>query len=419
MKEVKGNCLVAQSGGPSAVINSSVYGVIKEFLSLNSSSKVFAGIYGIKGIMDRKVIDLERLNSDSIEALRYMPSSGLGSCRYKLPHYEDNDEDYEKLIEVFKELNIRYFFYIGGNDSMDAANKIDEYAKTVRYDIKVIGIPKTIDNDLVETDHCPGFGSTAKYISNVGLELWFDINTYEKESIMIMEVMGRDAGWIAASTGILKRRIPNMNQLIYLPEIPFNKLRFLEDVQECIKNNNKLLIVTSEGLRGNSGEYINVDNNCYKKDAFGHKQLGGIGRFLQEEIKNNITNNVKLTEVGVIQRCARHCASKVDLEEAEMVGKESVRYALDGHTGYMTALERINSERYTCTTRLVRIENVCNKVKHVPSNWIKEHANGVTEEMIAYVEPLILGEINALGDDGILKYRDAMLFRKHLSENIG
>lgn len=411
MKEVSGNCLVAQSGGPSAVINSSAYGVIKEFLSLQSSYKIFAGLYGIKGIIDKKIVDITKLNGSEIEALRYMPSSALGSCRYKLTNYEDNDEDYDKLLMIFKELDIRYFFYIGGNDSMDAAYKISKYVQNMGYDINIIGVPKTIDNDLVETDHCPGFGSAAKYVSNVGLELWFDINTYEKESIMIMEVMGRDAGWIAASTGLLKETIPNMNQLIYLPEVRFDKLRFIQDVDKSLKENNKLLIVTSEGLKGENGKYINIDDNCYKTDAFGHKQLGGVGKFLQNTIKNNITRRVKLTEVGTIQRCAMHCISKTDLNEAEMVGRNSVRYAIDGYRGYMTAIKRLNDEEYKTTTKLINLEKVCNKVKNVPISWINEKGNGINKEMVDYVSPLILGEENIFGSDGLLKYKNARLFR--------
>lgn len=411
MEKLNGNCLVAQSGGPTTVINSSAYGVIKEFLSLQPAGKAFIGLYGIKGILDRNMVDAGKLQKESIEALRYMPSSALGSCRYKLAHYKDNSEDYEKLLQIFKELNIRYFFYIGGNDSMDAACKISEYMQSEDYDIKVIGVPKTIDNDLVVTDHCPGFGSTAKYILNTALELWFDINTYEKESIMIMEVMGRDAGWIAASAGLLKEKVPNMNELIYLPEMSFDKIKFLQDVKNSLKENNKLLVVTSEGLKGENGQYINVGDNCYSTDAFGHKQLGGIGKFLQNTIKTSVTSRVKLTEVGVIQRCAMHLASKTDLDEAEMAGRDSVKYALEGYSGCMTAIKRIEDSEYKSTTTLVKLEEVCNKVKHVPADWINESGNGVNKEMIDYVKPLVLGEVNVLGEDGLLKYREARLFR--------
>ena len=411
MELIKGNFLVAQSGGPTSVINSSAYGVIKEFLSLESHFKIYAGIYGIQGILEKHIIDVGCLSKKTIEALKYMPSSAFGSCRYKLKSFEDNEEDYKNIIDIFKEFNIRYFFYIGGNDSMDSASKISIYADKIGYEINVIGVPKTIDNDLVGTDHCSGYGSIAKYVSNVGLEMWFDINTYKKESVMIMEVMGRDAGWIAASTGILGKVVPNINQVIYLPEVAFSKVKFLEDVKKAIESNNKLLIVTSEGLKDENGQYINVSSNCNKNDAFGHKQLRGIGRYLQECIKESITNRVKLTEVGVIQRCAMHCASKTDIDEAEMVGRNSVRYAINGYSGYMTALVRVEGEEYRCNTSLANLQDVCNKVKSVPLNWINEHQNGVTQEMLDYVQPLILGEVNSYDKNGLIKYTDTSLFR--------
>jgi len=294
---------------------------------------------------------------------------------------------------------------------MDAASKISKYADKVGYEVNVIGVPKTIDNDLVETDHCPGFGSNSKYVSNMGLEMWFDINTYKKESIMIMEVMGRDAGWIAASTGILIKSVPDINQLIYLPEVAFSKIKLIEDVKKALENNNKLLIVTSEGLNDENGQYINVDNGSYKNDAFGHQQLGGIGSYLQQCIKDNITNSVKLTEVGVIQRCAMHCVSKTDIEEAEMTGRDSVKYALNGYSGYMTALVRLDDEKYRCSTRLVKLQDVCNKVKNIPLNWINKQQNGVTQEMLDYVQPLILGELNPYDENGLIKYTDISLFR--------
>ncbi|MGF7431917.1 6-phosphofructokinase [Thermoanaerobacterium thermosaccharolyticum] len=412
MKSIRGNILVAQSGGPTSAINSTAYGIINEFLSIESNYKVYAGIYGIQGILEKHIIDINTLDKETIEALKYMPSAAFGSCRYKLKNFEDDEKDYEKLIDTFKEFNIRYFFYIGGNDSMDAAYKLSEYVKKVGYDINIIGVPKTIDNDLVETDHCPGFGSAAKYVCNIGLEMWIDINTYKKESIMVMEVMGRDAGWIAASTGILKKAVPEINQLIYLPEINFNKIKFLEDVKKALEINNKLLIVISEGLKDENRKYINVSENCYEVDAFGHKQLGGIGKYLQQQIRENITSNVKLTEVGIIQRCAMHCASKTDIEEAEMVGRNSLRYALEGYSGYMTALERITKEKYYCKTKLVSLKEVCNKVKNVPLNWINEQQNNVKDIMIDYVQPLILGEINPFNKNGLINYTNINLYRK-------
>ncbi|MDK2806090.1 MAG: ATP-dependent phosphofructokinase / diphosphate-dependent phosphofructokinase [Thermoanaerobacterium sp.] len=409
MKSVKGNLLIAQSGGPTSVINASAYGAIKEFLSLGSGHKVYAGVYGIQGILEKRIIDIDTLNKNTIETLKYMPSSAFGSCRYKLKDYDENEEEYEKIINIFKKFNIRYFLYIGGNDSMDTANKLSIYMNKIGYDANIIGVPKTIDNDLVETDHCPGFGSAAKYVTNIGIEIWSDINAYKKESIMIMEVMGRDAGWIAASTGILKSVIPDINQLIYLPEISFDKDKFLIDVEKAIKKNNKLLIVVSEGIKDENGEYINANKN--EIDSFGHKQLGGAGRHLQNLIKENITKNVKLIELGVTQRCAIHCASKTDIEESEIVGRDSVKYVLAGYSGYMTALERSSNDKYNCVTKLVKLQDVCNRVKNVPLNWINEQKNSVKDAMIDYIQPLILGEINPFNENGLVKYTDINFFR--------
>ncbi|GAA0086859.1 6-phosphofructokinase [Clostridium sp. CTA-7] len=407
------NCLVAQSGGPTTVINSSLYGVISEFLSKKQSGKVYGGLYGIEGIIEDKIIDLSNHSEESLKELRNMPSSALGSCRYKLPSFEANNSDYEKLINILNKYEIGYFFYIGGNDSMDAVSKINNYVKNMGLDIKVIGIPKTIDNDLIKTDHTPGFASAAKYICNIALELWFDINCYDKESIMIVEVMGRDTGWIAGSSGILKEVVPGINQLIYLPETAFEEEKFIEDVKEALKKNNKLLIVTSEGLRGSNGDYINVDSNCYEVDSFGHKQLGGIGKYLQSVVKEYITKNVKLQEAGVVQRCAMHCSAKVDLDEAEMVGRYGVTSALEGKSGFMVSIERQKDTNgyYKSLPGLVDVDEVCNKVKHVPLDWIDIENNNVTEKMRDYIRPLIWGSEETVAEDGLLKYKNTYKFR--------
>lgn len=405
MNNLKGNCLLAQSGGPTSVINSSAYGIIKEFVK-SANGKTFIGAYGIEGILRKQIYDVDNIDKGTLEGMKYMPASALGSCRYKLKDFRKETEEYDKLFDIFRELNIKYFFYIGGNDSMDAAAKIGEYAKFKNYDIKVIGIPKTIDNDLVETDHCPGFGSAAKYVSNVAMELWLDINTYTAPSIMVLEVMGRDAGWIAASTGLIKENIPWVNQLIYIPEISFSEEKFLNDVSESVIKNNKLLIVTSEGLKDDKKKYINVGSNCYESDQFGHKQLGGVGKYLQQLIKNNIHNKVKFTELGVSQRCAMHCVSKVDIEESELVGREAVRQALQGNSGYMIAIKRTNDSEYSSFTELVPLNIICNKVKEVPIDWMNSRGNNIGTKMREYVLPLIKGEINSYSDNGMLKCID-------------
>ncbi|MBC8061536.1 MAG: 6-phosphofructokinase [Clostridiaceae bacterium] len=407
MNFLQGNCLVAQSGGPTAVINSSAYGVIKEFMENRKDEKIFVGLNGIEGILNNKIYDVDKLSMAELNIMKYLPSSSLGSCRYKLKNPEDSIEEYEKIFNLFETNNIKYFFYIGGNDSMDAAKKLCDYAKDIKSDIKIIGVPKTIDNDLVETDHCPGFGSTAKYVCNTGIELWLDTRTYYTNSIMVMEVMGRDAGWIAASSGLIKEAIPDINQLIYLPEVPFRAEKFLQDVKSAVAENGKLLVVTSEGLKNSEGDYINVDSNCYENDQFGHKQLGGIGKYLQTLIKDNVEKRVKLAELGVSQRCAMHCVSKTDLDEAELVGRVAVKYAIQGKTGFMVALDQVkDKENYECITRLVELNLVCNAVKGVPKDFINSDGCSISKKMIDYVSPLIIGEINSFGNNGLLKHVD-------------
>jgi ATP-dependent phosphofructokinase / diphosphate-dependent phosphofructokinase len=406
MKRLSGNCLLAQSGGPTSVINSSAYGVIKEFAFLNPEDKIYAGIYGIEGILQNKIVDIGNIDKGLLEGMKYLPSVALGSCRYKLKDFEDSEAEYEKIFARFKEHNIRYFFYIGGNDSMDAACKLDEYAKIINYEINIMGVPKTIDNDLVGTDHCPGFGSAVKYASNVAMELWMDINAYDFNSIMVLETMGRDTGWIAAATGIIKKSIPDINQLIYVPEIAFSEDKLLLEVKKAYDNYGKLLIVTSEGLRDEKNEYISADANCYEKDVFGHKQLGGIGKYIQTLLKNNIEKRVKLTELGVPQRCAMHLVSKVDLDEAEMVGREAVKYSLKDNSGYMVALKRSTEGEYKCTTELATLKDVCNKVKNVPTEWFNKENKNINQHMINYVEPLMAGQVNCFDNNGLLKYTD-------------
>lgn len=404
--ELKGNCLVAQSGGPTAVINSSAYGVIKKFYELNDEYKIYAGIYGIQGIMNGKIKDLSCYDRKYFENLLYMPSAAFGSCRYKLKDAKNSEEEYKKIFKVFNKYDIKYFFYIGGNDSMDTAFKLSKYAEENSFDISIIGVPKTIDNDLVVTDHCPGYGSAAKYLVNSAAELWMDINTYDSSSIMVMETMGRDTGWLAASTGLIKKFIPDVNQLIYIPEMVFDEEKFLRDVSQALKANRKLLVVTSEGLKNKNGDYINTDSGLYSRDAFGHKQLGGVGRYLQSCIKNNVDKNVKMTEMGVPQRCAAHLASKTDVYEAISAGEKAVELGIKGEKDCMVYFKRESNSPYKISIEKVALKEVCNKVKHVPINYINEDETGVTKEMIDYVEPLIKGKLEALDNSLLYNYID-------------
>ncbi|ABY94160.1 6-phosphofructokinase [Thermoanaerobacter brockii subsp. lactiethylicus] len=400
----KSNCLIAQSGGPTAVINSSLYGAIMEASRSEKIDKVYGGINGIEGIIKGNIIDIFDIPYERIKQMRFSPAAALGSCRYRLKDYLEDEEEYKKLIEIFKKYNIKYFFYIGGNDSMDAVDKISKYAREIGFEINVIGIPKTIDNDLMFTDHSPGFGSAAKYIATTTLELALDAEVYETKTINVLEVMGRNAGWLTASSALVKERLPHLKQLIYLPEIPFNEERFLEDVNKAYKEYGNVFITVSEGLMDEKGNYIGRKENAYHKDAFGHPQLGGVGDYIEKLVKEKIYKRVKMTRLGVTQRCAMHLASKVDFEEAEMLGKEAVKYALFGETGKMISLVRERNYPYTVKTDIVDVDKVCNKEKKMPLNWINEEGNYVTEEFFDYARPLIQGEVKVPMAEGLPYY---------------
>ncbi|WP_027632276.1 6-phosphofructokinase [Clostridium hydrogeniformans] len=384
------NCIIAQSGGPTAVINASVIGVVEENFKKGFYENVYAGINGIEGILNKKLVNLSEKSKEDLQHFRFTPSSGLGSCRYKMKDFRENDEEYIKLFNLLKELNIDTFFYVGGNDSMDTVAKLSEYTKINNIPVKVIGIPKTIDNDLPLTDHTPGFGSAAKLISTLTLETYLDSSVYTNNGIFILETMGRDTGWLAASAGASKLNGKQVADFIYLPEVAFSTEKFLKDVEEKFKSQNQVYIVASEGLRDKDGRFISETPLSGCHDNFGHAQLGGVGNYLKNIIINaGITKRVKSLELGVIQRCSMHIASKIDLDEAYMVGTAALNYANEGHTGYMVAIKRNESLNYESSTFLAEASNVANNIKYVPINWINEEGNNVTEEAINYITPLI------------------------------
>ncbi len=386
------NCLVAQSGGPTAVINSSVVGVIQGNREVKYYNTVYGGINGIEGILQNKIINLSKLTNKEIKLLKYTPSSSLGSCRYKMKDFTINDDDYLKLFEILDKLDVQTMFYIGGNDSMDTVGKLSEYAKLNGIDKQIIGIPKTIDNDLFYTDHTPGYGSAAKYITTVALETYLDSSVYTNNGIFILETMGRDTGWLAASTVLAKLNGESVVDFIYLPEVQFSKQQFVEDVKSRFKENNKVYIVASEGLKDKTGKYVFDTSSSNKHDGFSHVQLGGVGNYLKNLIiDNDITTRVKVLELGVTQRCAMHCVSEIDIEEAEMVGKEAVKYSIEGHTGLMIGLNRLQNSPYKAETIMIQASKVANNIKYFPSSWITPEGNNVTEEAIEYMEPLIMG----------------------------
>ncbi|NLK98050.1 6-phosphofructokinase [Defluviitalea saccharophila] len=394
---ISGNCIIAQSGGPTTAINSSACGAIFEALNQKPIEKVFGARNGIEGILNEELFDFDEEDVEELKLLKTTPSSALGSCRYRLK--QDDSSDYERIFEVFNKYNIRYFFYIGGNDSMDTVKKIHEYAQKINYDIRVIGVPKTIDNDLVGTDHCPGFGSAAKYIATSILEMSHDADVYKSNIITIVEVMGRNAGWLAAASALTKA-----TDLIYLPEAAFDFERFEQDVRKVYEEKGKVMIVVSEGIKDKDGRYISTLESVGGHDNFGHAQLGGVGSVLERYVKENIEKRVKKIELNILQRCAMHYGSKTDIDEAYMVGQQAVLYGMQGKSGYMVGLKRVSNTPYVCETELVDINQVANFEKKIPSHWINKEGNYVTKECIEYLSPLILGEVLIPTENGLPRY---------------
>lgn len=397
------NCLVAQSGGPTAVINSTLLGVVKTALESEKIDSVYGSIYGIEGFLKGKIFDFTKEDIREIELLKYTPSSALGSCRYKLKDFNEDESDYRNIFSNFEKYNIRYFFYIGGNDSMDTVDKLSRYAKIKGYDIKIIGVPKTIDNDLYGTDHTPGFGSAAKYVATSIMELSRDAAVYDKGIINIVEIMGRNAGFLAASSA-LAGYDGVCRQLIYLPEIAFDMDKFLQDVSSAYEKHKKIIVAVSEGIRYSDGSFVFEDKDNKAHDKFGHSQMGGVGRILGRTVKDKICKRVKVIEFNVLQRCAMHFASKTDVEEAYKCGKDAVNYALAGESGKMVCINRICSSPYICETGLIDVSEVANKEKKFPINWITEDRNDITNEGIEYLKPLIAGEVNIPTENGLPRF---------------
>lgn len=394
------NCIIAQSGGPTSVINSSVVGLLNANDELKTFEKVYGGLNGIEGILNRNIIDLSSVSDEEINNFRFTPSSGLGSCRYKLKDVEFSSEEYEKLINILREYDIKTFFYVGGNDSMDTISKLSKYAKLNNIDITFMGIPKTIDNDLKFTDHTPGFGSAAKFIGTTALETYLDASVYINNGIFILETMGRDTGWLAASACLAKLDNKPVADFIYLPEVEFDKDKFLKDVKEKFEEQNKVFIIVSEGIRDKDGKFVS-EFECVSQDTFGHAQLGGVSNYLRMLIlEQGFTNRVKALELGILQRCAMHCASDTDLTEAYSAGKIALKYAAEGETGKMVSINRKSNENYEVEYSLVEADKVANNVRYFPSEWINSEGNFVTEEAYSYFEPLIkdLPDLNFEGN---------------------
>lgn len=399
------NCIIAQSGGPTAVINASVAGLIGANNKLKVYDKVFGGLNGIEGILNGNIIELSAAASEEINTFKYTPSSGLGSCRYKLKDIKISTAEYDKLLEILQANDIKSFFYVGGNDSMDTTAKLSAYAKEKNIDINFIGIPKTIDNDLMYTDHTPGFGSAAKFIATSVLETYLDSSVYINNGIFILETMGRDTGWLAAAACAARIDGKQVADFIYLPEHAFDKTKFLEDVRRKFKEQNQVYIVVSEGVRDISGKFL-TEMSASSQDTFGHAQLGGVCNYLRRVIIDaGITKRVKALELGVLQRCAMHCASDTDINEAYNAGFEALKYATEGNNGYMVAIRRDSNTPYKSSFFLVEANKIANNVKYFPTDWINENGNGVREDAFEYISPLLEGHPSYHVESNLPKYK--------------
>lgn len=402
-KKLVGACIFGQSGGPTAVINASAYGVIRAALDAEEITKVYGAAHGIKGVLDDKLYIMDEEDPAELKLLLNTPSSELGSCRYKIADPETDDTDYKRILEIFKKYDVRYFFYNGGNDSMDTCNKISRYMESVGYECRVMGVPKTIDNDLFGTDHCPGFASAAKYIATSCMEINKDARVYDNQMITVVEIMGRHAGWLAASAA-LASEFGSGPDLIYLPECDFDMDKFMNDVDEVYKKNGKVLIAVSEGIHYADGSFVS-EAKTSATDGFGHAQLGGLAVMLAQKLKEHTGAKVRGIELSLLQRCGAHLASLTDIEEAYGAGKAAVEAAVSGETGKMVAFEReMVDGKYVCKCKLVPLASVANYEKKVPAEWINETENGLKREFIDYVLPLIQGEPEVPRENSLPRY---------------
>ena len=402
MSELKGAMIIGQSGGPTSVINASAYGAIKAGLDSDAITTVYGAANGIVGVLDDKLYIMDKEDPAELELLKYTPSSALGSCRYKIADPDVDDTDYKRILEIFKKYDVRYFFYNGGNDSMDTCNKISKYMKKVGYDCHVMGIPKTIDNDLFGTDHCPGFASAAKYIATSIAEVYQDSHVYDKGQVSIIEIMGRHAGWLAGAAS-LASVTGFAADLVYLPEVDFNMDEFLEDVQAIWEKNHNVIVAVSEGIHYADGSFVS-EAKTSATDGFGHAQLGGLAAMLADVVKEKLGVKVRGIELSLLQRCAAHCASQTDIDESFLAGQTAVNSAVAGETDKMVAFECSREGGYTCTTKLLDLANVANYEKKVPVEWINERGNNVTQDFIDYALPLIQGETQMKKENGLPRF---------------
>ena len=400
-----GNVIVGQSGGPTSVINSSLAGVYKTAKD-RGAKKVYGMLHGIKGLLDKQYVDLsEKIGTTmDIDLLKRTPSSYLGSCRFKLPEIEADKSTYDKIFKILKELDIEYFFYIGGNDSMDTIQKLCAYGKSVNSDISFMGVPKTIDNDLAITDHTPGFGSAAKFIASTMKEIIRDGLVYDYPTVTVVEIMGRNAGWLTAAAALAKSDDCEGVDLIYLPEKVFDIDHFMATVKKLLKNNKSLVIAISEGIKVADGRYVfELSDHVEFVDAFGHKQMSGSAKYLSNRIAADLGVKSRAIELSTLQRCAAHMTSRTDITEAFNVGGAAVKAAFEGESGKVVVLKRVSDDPYMCITETHDVHDIANVEKKVPLEWITDD-DYVTNDLVHYIRPLIQAELSPIMVDGLPRH---------------
>lgn len=396
------NVVVAQSGGPTAVINASLLGVYRAAKEWEEVDVVYGSLHGIEGVIKDDLVDLRPLlpTKEEERCLRQTPAAALRSCRYKLPSVEENLAVYEQIRATLEKHNIGAFFYIGGNDSMDTVDKLSNYFASIGSPIRVMGVPKTIDNDLCLMDHTPGYGSAAKFVATCMWEMIRDCTVYDLDSVLIVEIMGRDTGWLTASAALPRLNGCNAPHLVYLPEVPFSADRFIEDVREQQKHNRTVIVAVSEGV-----ELEGLDDfQSGKVDNFGHKYLSGVGKCLEEHVRDRIGCKVRSVELNILQRCAAHIASETDLAEAESLGFVAVDAAKQGQTGMVSAILSRNPGEYIPNYGIVPVCDIANKIKYVPREWINKEGNDVLPEALEYIQPLIQGEPTIVTENGLARH---------------
>ena len=403
MSQLKGACIIGQSGGPTSVINASAYGVIRTALDNPNITAVYGAAHGIKGVLNDRLYDMSQEDAHELELLLNTPSSELGSCRYKIADPDVDDTDYKRILEIFKKYDVRYFFYNGGNDSMDTCSKVSRFMAKSGYECRVMGVPKTIDNDLFGTDHCPGFASAAKYIATSCAEVYKDARVYDTGMVTIIEIMGRHAGWLTAAAS-LAGVVGCAPDLIYVPEVDFDMDKFLADVTSIYEKNGNCIVAVSEGIHYADGSFVS-EAKTSATDGFGHAQLGGLAALLANIVKERTGAKVRGIELSLLQRCGAHLASQTDIQESFLAGKTAVEAAVAGETDKMVGFECTRENgKYECKTKLFNLSEVANYEKKVPLEWINEAGNGINQGFIDYALPLIQGENTRATEYGLPRF---------------